>query len=592
MVSVGDSRPRLDAESGAAVLAALERVLGSDVFRSAPQLSAFLSFIVERALDGRSAELKGYTVAVEAFGRPPDFDPQTDPIVRVEAGRLRKALTQYYLGDGAEDPIRISIPVGGYVPVFDFDAQADGADGGSEDAGASDDAPTADEATAAGRSLETRQERAVSQSWLMLAGVALVIGLASLAFWHRIAGQAPLGERAASEHVSLPEMQEPPHLPVLAITVLDGPRDDRSSEIARRVSGLLVDALSRFDDVLTVKAPGEAQLASDGADYVLELSGARFGEVSETAARLRSVKDDRIVWSTSSARSPTIDPSDPVWPEIARKVAIRLAEPFGVVHADFRRFATAPPMSCIYRALDFRRSQKPEDRIAAKVCLETVIARDPKFQPARLYLAILLTDEYTTGVSDAAVLDRALGEALQAVRLSPGSARAQQALMGVLFARGQTEEALVAGREATSRNPFDPDVMAGLGARLVQLNRPAEGLPLLQQAISLSTAHPPAYDFFAFLAARLTGQTKMAESHAANLMDETGPFSLIGRSMHYASQGDSVGLAKTIALLEDSVPLFRTDPRKFLERRGFNPAVVAQILTDLGLPYADLVSPR
>ena len=97
---------------------ALARVLASDAFRSAPKLSAFLSYIVESELAGRGAELKGYTIAVEALGRSPDFDPQADPIVRVEAGRLRKALAHYYANEGAVDPLRIVIPLGAYVPQF------------------------------------------------------------------------------------------------------------------------------------------------------------------------------------------------------------------------------------------------------------------------------------------------------------------------------------------------------------------------------------------------------------------------------------------------------------------------------------------
>lgn len=100
------------------IRAQLDRVLASDIFRSAPQLTSFLSYVVEQALAGRAGELKGYTIAVEAFGRPADFDPQSDPIVRVEAGRLRKALNLYFAAEGVRDPVRIAIPVGAYVPSF------------------------------------------------------------------------------------------------------------------------------------------------------------------------------------------------------------------------------------------------------------------------------------------------------------------------------------------------------------------------------------------------------------------------------------------------------------------------------------------
>ncbi|MBV9629793.1 MAG: adenylate cyclase, partial [Xanthobacteraceae bacterium] len=92
------------------VRAALERVITSPVFRSSPQLAAFLKFIVDSALTGHTEDIKGYTIAVKALGRGEDFNPKTDAIVRVEAGRLRRALATYYAEAGAHDPIGIEIP--------------------------------------------------------------------------------------------------------------------------------------------------------------------------------------------------------------------------------------------------------------------------------------------------------------------------------------------------------------------------------------------------------------------------------------------------------------------------------------------------
>jgi len=104
--------------TSAEVREALAHVLGSETFRGAAQLSAFLSFIVNATLEGRARELKGYTIATEALGREETFDPQMDPIVRVEAMRLRKALASYYGSEGAGDAIVITVPRGGYVPSF------------------------------------------------------------------------------------------------------------------------------------------------------------------------------------------------------------------------------------------------------------------------------------------------------------------------------------------------------------------------------------------------------------------------------------------------------------------------------------------
>ena len=96
----------------------LERILHSAAFRASDKQRKFLSFVVGETLAERASQLKGYTIAVSVYGRTEKFDPQTDPIVRVEAGRLRRSLEHYYLTVGKNDPVRIIIPKGGYVPTF------------------------------------------------------------------------------------------------------------------------------------------------------------------------------------------------------------------------------------------------------------------------------------------------------------------------------------------------------------------------------------------------------------------------------------------------------------------------------------------
>ena len=111
--------PPLDRTPAAGdVRAALDRVCVSGPFLASPKLKDFLRFVVEATLAGRGDRLKGYTIGVEALGRPDNFDPQTDPIVRVEATRLRRALARYYAGEGARDPVVIDMPRGHYVAAF------------------------------------------------------------------------------------------------------------------------------------------------------------------------------------------------------------------------------------------------------------------------------------------------------------------------------------------------------------------------------------------------------------------------------------------------------------------------------------------
>ncbi len=96
----------------------LGRIVASAIFRDSLRLTSFLRFVVDAALAGKSSQIKAYTVAIEALGRPASFDPRDDPIVRVEAGRLRHALAHYYAGAGLDDPIVIELLRGSYVPLF------------------------------------------------------------------------------------------------------------------------------------------------------------------------------------------------------------------------------------------------------------------------------------------------------------------------------------------------------------------------------------------------------------------------------------------------------------------------------------------
>jgi TolB-like protein len=96
----------------------LERVLRSPHFDGSARSREFLGYVVEEVLAGRAAYLKQAAIAVEVFGRKPDFDAVIDPIVRVQAGRLRRSLERYYLLSGDCDFIRIELPKGSYAPVF------------------------------------------------------------------------------------------------------------------------------------------------------------------------------------------------------------------------------------------------------------------------------------------------------------------------------------------------------------------------------------------------------------------------------------------------------------------------------------------
>ncbi|MFN7937735.1 MAG: hypothetical protein U0R19_30685 [Bryobacteraceae bacterium] len=94
------------------------KIAASEMFLQSERLCRFLRFTVEAKLKGNAEQIKEYLLGREVFDRNGDYDPRTDPIVRVEARRLRKKLDEYYAGPGAQDTLRISYPKGSYTPEF------------------------------------------------------------------------------------------------------------------------------------------------------------------------------------------------------------------------------------------------------------------------------------------------------------------------------------------------------------------------------------------------------------------------------------------------------------------------------------------
>ena len=96
----------------------LARILASRTFQQADRLKRFISFIVEETIAGRGSQLKEFLLGMEVFGKDSRFDPRTDPLVRVQARRLRVRLARYYTDEGQDDEVLIELPKGGYAPLI------------------------------------------------------------------------------------------------------------------------------------------------------------------------------------------------------------------------------------------------------------------------------------------------------------------------------------------------------------------------------------------------------------------------------------------------------------------------------------------
>src|SRR5712692_4698973 len=238
----------------------LERVLASPGFARNERLSRFLRFVVERRLEGRDQEIKESLIAVEVFGRKPDYDPKQYSIVRTEAGRLRARLAQYYAGEGNRDPVIIELPKGGYSPVF--------------------------------REAEERAPADHKKRWsaprLLVALAGLAVALAALGWWWAQHKSAPIP-------IAVLPLENLSHDPTN-----DYFADGLTDELIRNLS--IIEGLVVRSRTSSFAFKGKLQNVREAgkqleADYILEGSVLRAGQQLRINAQLVRVHDDFSLWS-------------------------------------------------------------------------------------------------------------------------------------------------------------------------------------------------------------------------------------------------------------------------------------------------------
>src|SRR3954471_7142478 len=251
-----DRKPREGELGEAEIRGAVARLLASDDLRASPQLASFLRFIVDETLAGRADAIKGYTIATEALGRDAAFDPQSDPILRVEATRLRRAIDRYYAAGGQGDPVEVVVPKGGYVPKFR--ARPTATPSHLPPASLPDEDVAVAEVASRAQPAWSRWRVSAMAVAVPTSAVLLCLGLIFVVLTdlpRRVAG-AGLQDLASTG--SIPAVAPPPvegavDLPVIRVeplvelgSLVDGPASARGLMLRMR------DALARFDEVVVL----------------------------------------------------------------------------------------------------------------------------------------------------------------------------------------------------------------------------------------------------------------------------------------------------------------------------------------------------
>jgi TolB-like protein len=269
----------------------LAKICGTEEFQRSKRSRRFLDYIVEETLAGRAGRIKAYSVAISVLDRDDIFDPQTDPMVRIEASQLRRRLERYYLTQGVNDPVIIDLPKGGYVPVFRASAGFDLA---------------ADTNTPPSPGPTTRWISAA-----VLATAFLAVSAVSLAlFW------MPAGKTNPTIQV----------LPFSAATT-----DDRSTAIAAGLADEVTQVLTRYGTLAVLAPPEKVGGVTRGrADILLTGSVRSNGGVIRLTASLVDARMGTYVW-TEAYDMPANDSLLTLQTELASDLGSRLATPSGVM---------------------------------------------------------------------------------------------------------------------------------------------------------------------------------------------------------------------------------------------------------------------
>lgn len=348
-----------------AIRQALDDVLAWDVLRRSPQLAAFLSYIVEARLRGDTGGIKAYSIAVDVFGRDEDFDPQADPIVRVQARRLRGLLETYYSRVDGDAPIRIHLPVGRYVPEF-VPRRSPAAPRVAQQAS---DEPR--------EAIEQDNARNV---WIV-GSLALIILILSLIFWP-----------ALSERTGTPEpqfMAVQPQMPHIIVEEFENIVDDgRALPLTAGLAVQLVTGLGQSPDLTARYGGTRAEVLEEERD-----SGRPLYMLSGVASRTESGGVQYAAVIRSADTNATVAVADVQVPfadglptlsidAVVRALVLRLTSPQGPIHRAGREWVMAPENAsavlsfypCVMAYYVFRENRPWMDHHPVADCAERALS--------------------------------------------------------------------------------------------------------------------------------------------------------------------------------------------------------------------------
>ncbi len=419
----------------------LVRLLDSPEFVTSRRICDFLRFVTERALAGESKSIKQYTIGVEVYRRGPSFDPKSDPLVRIEAGRLRRALDRFYAGTGHSDPILIQIPRGTYTPRF-----------------------IRKETAAAGPKSRTES-----------AGTIL-----SEAIKRPVVAVFPLINLGDERHSHL----------------VNGIGEELTSEMSRYAS-LRVVAFCSTARSATLSDDTRENASSLGADYALTGTLRKSGERIRISVNLVDVRSGEQLWTERFSEDFIPSKLFEIEDRIVHQVLARVADTYGIIsrtlslRAEGRRVSEPSAYEAILRGYHYQLTMSPAAFRESLPALEHASKVEPNSAVVWSLLSQSYLDAHIFGyevIPEA--LERGIRLAGHAVSLDANCQFAQHAKAYASLMERDRSAIIAASERIVAINPNAAYMLGSAGFWLCLAGEYARGMDLFRRSIELNPLFP------------------------------------------------------------------------------------------------------
>ncbi len=460
----------------------LERIISDPEFTANERRQNFLRFIVEETLEGRSDRIKGYTIATSVFGRNDDFDPRTDPTVRLEARRLRRDLEHYYLTRGRHDPLLIKVPKGTYVPVFEQrnietveldERSTPVANNGSRSTG-----------------------KSLAAVALITVAVAIVVGAGFFAI-NLFSQQVPTEKPQVVEAIG-------GGLPVIAVLpfkiigetgavsqIAQGVSEDIITDLTR-VGGLRVIAHSTSSRIAAASETYENSLAELNVTHLLQGTVQILDGKYRLNAGLMAIGSDEQIWAQRFDY--TAKQRFEMQTEIAREVSNALSVTFlpeETARIERGRWLRHDTYALYRQGITIINPPSDPARFdAARILMKRIIELEPNASHGYSGLALIesyrISFGHTPNEPTAHQYVRELAD--KALAINPDDARAYVALSVSTRISGDRDRSVEFARQAVEAQPSFGRALSHYGVALTFSGRAKEGVEPIQTAFMLDPA--------------------------------------------------------------------------------------------------------